>query len=259
MIKSEPLSRNSEFFEELYSTQNPLYFRLHSIVSFNQRSKAQSNLRALDDALKMLQRQFPPASVLDFGCGFGVSLFSFPKTVAIAGVDISANAIRNCKRLSTMLRRNGEFYVSDGTTSFPFDDNRFELVIASHSLEHIENERFVFSEMIRCARPGGLLLINVPINEVVNDPKHVRKYSTEKLSVLFSQHGLLPVLFQQSNKWDSFFFHSALKHDSRFAHAVIRSVKGVLAVLPESVRIWMEDIFLGAHEYQQLIGIGRKP
>lgn len=259
MIASKSLSSNSEFFEELYSTQNPLYFRLHSIVSFNQRSKAQSNLRALGDALKMLQRQFPPASVLDFGCGFGDSLFSFPKTVAIAGIDISANAIRNCERLSTMLRRNGEFYVSDGTTSFPFDDNRFELVIASHSLEHVENERYVFSEMIRCAKRGGLLLINVPINEVIDDPKHVRKYSPEKLSTLFSQHGLLPTLFQHCNKWDSVFFHLALKHDSRFARTVIRLFKGVLAVVPEPMRSRMEDIFLGKYNYQQLIGIAQKP
>jgi SAM-dependent methyltransferase len=48
-------------------------------------------------------------------------------------------------------------------TEIPFPEASFDLVICSHVLEHVPNDRAAISEMRRVLRPGGLALIIVPV------------------------------------------------------------------------------------------------
>jgi SAM-dependent methyltransferase len=49
-------------------------------------------------------------------------------------------------------------------TALPFDAERFDLVICSHVLEHVPDDHAAISEMHRVLRPGGLALVQTPVN-----------------------------------------------------------------------------------------------
>jgi hypothetical protein len=46
----------------------------------------------------------------------------------------------------------------------PLPDASYDVVIAHHVLEHVDNDRQVMSELFRLLRPGGLAVLSVPIN-----------------------------------------------------------------------------------------------
>lgn len=49
------------------------------------------------------------------------------------------------------------------TERTPFDDARFDLVFASHVLEHIKNDEKALAEIRRIIRPGGFAILPVPV------------------------------------------------------------------------------------------------
>jgi SAM-dependent methyltransferase len=49
-------------------------------------------------------------------------------------------------------------------TQLPLPDVSYDLVIAHHVLEHVDNDRQAMSELFRLLRPGGLAVLSVPIN-----------------------------------------------------------------------------------------------
>ncbi len=49
-----------------------------------------------------------------------------------------------------------------GQEPLPFDDDTFDLVVASHVIEHVPNPTDVVAECIRVCRPGGLIYIEAP-------------------------------------------------------------------------------------------------
>lgn len=258
MISNRIVVENRDYFDKFYRKDNLFYFILHSYFSFNQKSKTKVNLRILREAMVTIGKSFPPEQVLDFGCGFGTFLFQFPKEVGVFGIDISVPAIQNCRKIARIRGLKGQFIVSDGSTPFPWPDDTFDVVVTSHTLEHVPGEHFVFGEMVRCTKVGGIVLINVPINEKWPDPKHIRKYSEQRLYTLFENFHLRSILMRQSNRWDSFFLASENENSFLLHRIVLRGLKGIFAVMSDKVWIWLEKKLLSHHQYQQLIGVAQK-
>ena len=63
---------------------------------------------------------------------------------------------------STDLSRNNVDYRAD-LCALPFADCSFDLVFASHVLEHIKDDRQAIAEIERVMRPGGIAVLPVPI------------------------------------------------------------------------------------------------
>jgi SAM-dependent methyltransferase len=70
-------------------------------------------------------------------------------------------------------------------TSIPFPDARFDLIICSHVLEHVPDDRKAMSEMHRVLAPGGSAILMVPINmrnaETAEDPAVTDPKERERL------------------------------------------------------------------------------
>jgi SAM-dependent methyltransferase len=49
-------------------------------------------------------------------------------------------------------------------TAMPFADGEFDAIICSHVLEHVSDDRAAMSELARVLRPGGWLLVLVPLD-----------------------------------------------------------------------------------------------
>lgn len=131
-------------------------------------------------------------SLLEVGCGDGRILNQIKDNYkTIYGIDISKEAIKNVE-VPTKLADASEL---------PFPDNSFDIVLCCEVLEHIPYETYQKSlkELERVAKK--YIIISVPNNEnlklkqvtcpicrcIFNPYRHLRKYNSEDLDILFSK------------------------------------------------------------------------
>lgn len=54
-------------------------------------------------------------------------------------------------------------------TALSFSDNAFDVIICIHVFEHIDNDRKAMQEVFRVLKPGGIALLDVPIDETCDE------------------------------------------------------------------------------------------
>jgi SAM-dependent methyltransferase len=90
----------------------------------------------------------------------------------------------NLDYVSTDLERERATVKAD-ITALPFADDSFDVILCSHVLEHIVDDRKAMRELYRVLRPGGWALILVPIDfsraETFEDPTIVAPADRERL------------------------------------------------------------------------------
>jgi glycosyltransferase involved in cell wall biosynthesis len=89
---------------------------------------------------------------LDVGCGSSRILLNLPNAV---GVDVRLNKVR-------YLRRHGQQALVGSVFQLPLKTGEFDCVICSEVIEHIPNDPRWCTELIRCLKPGGLLILGTP-------------------------------------------------------------------------------------------------
>lgn len=86
----------------------------------------------------------------------------------------------------------------ENVLNLSFKDNSFDVVLSNHVIEHVEDENKFMSEVLRVLKPGGKLLLNIPIyfdtqksfenpdivtredrRKFYGDSDHCRKYGTD--------------------------------------------------------------------------------
>jgi ubiquinone/menaquinone biosynthesis C-methylase UbiE len=103
-----------------------------------------------------------PRSVLDFGCGTGLSTAALaaalPSAGIVTGVDVSPESVRQARRVH---RGDRLRFVEGDARVLPFDDGAFDLVFTACVFHHIERELHVHwaRELARVLRPGGVLFL----------------------------------------------------------------------------------------------------
>lgn len=139
--------------------------------------------------------------VLDIGCSSGLLLTELHakgfNTNNLYGVDISPEAIKRCKE-------NGIHH------SFVMDaqqislDTRFDVIIASDCLEHLQDDQKAIENWSNLLKPGGKLIVFVPAfmflwsaHDVVN--MHFRRYTKREL---LGKVGINGLQIQQSGYWN---------------------------------------------------------
>ena len=103
-------------------------------------------------------------------------------------VDVSEPAIAR-------LRADGGLATLSDVTALPFRDRAFDLVCAFDIVEHVEDDRRVFAELSRVAKPGASIVLSVPLHKLrwtAFDALvgHVRRYEPAELLDVLREHGL---------------------------------------------------------------------
>lgn len=118
--------------------------------------------RSPDDVeLALLQRLVEgvgsAATVLDAGCGPGLTLTALPGEVRTVGLDFSTEQLALAAN-----RVPGADLVAGELTPLPFGDSQFDGVVSLGALMHVPNadQPTVLDEFVRVLRPGGRVLVS---------------------------------------------------------------------------------------------------
>lgn len=101
-------------------------------------------------------------------------------------LDISPEATKN-------LKMAGGISLIGDVIDLPFEDNFFDLAATFETLEHIEEDEKVFSEIARVLKPSGFFLFSVPLrreffNKIDSIAGHKRRYEITELKELLSKN-----------------------------------------------------------------------
>lgn len=122
----------------------------------------------------------PNPRILDAGCGTGGNLQRYAELGRAEGVDPSPEAVRFCHE------RGLEGVQQAGLEQLPFEDGRFDLIVATDVLEHVAAEDTALRELKRVSGPDGALLLTVPAymwlwSEEDENLHHQRRYTKRRL------------------------------------------------------------------------------
>jgi SAM-dependent methyltransferase len=122
----------------------------------------------------------PSPRILDAGCGTGRNLIEFGSLGDAEGVDFSDDAVAFCHHRGLHGVRNARI------EELPFPDRRFDLILATDVIEHLEDDRRALRELRRVAAPGGRLIITVPAYNWIwsqhdESHHHHRRYTLRRL------------------------------------------------------------------------------
>lgn len=141
-------------------------------------------------------RYVPRGKLLDIGCGSGRFLRRMRSLGwDCQGVDFSTQAIDVC-RSQGLAVHHGDL------ASAQFSHATFDVVAASHSIEHMSNPDAFVSESARILRHGGVLVVRTPNSHALGRkwfgpcwfaddvPRHLVHFSLDNLDMLAVRHGL---------------------------------------------------------------------
>lgn len=124
--------------------------------------------------------------ILDVGCGTGSMLRSLLERgyTDLFGLEHSELSVERLGKLGIKMRRGA-------LPAIDFEDEHFDVLIASEVLEHILFQKRFLREIVRVLKPGGKALIYVPNDCMgpISEPSHVRTYTSESLKMLLGQFG----------------------------------------------------------------------
>jgi SAM-dependent methyltransferase len=247
---------NKDFYNSLYRRRSPIVSIIYSFISFDQQSKSKINFNILN---KFLGKEFKNRlNILDYGFGHGSLLLKYNRRHGLFGCDISDEAVQNFPRVA---RLAGKKVVTTSVADFmrKFESVRFDVISLSHIIEHVDDDIQLVKSLNSKLSDNGVMLINVPINEVWRDPKHVRMYDISYLRQMLVECGLKIVLAVEDDKATSFFLTGEkVNHPQKMKRYGLKMLRGLFAVVPVGLVKIFERLFLKTHKNQQLIVLAVK-
>ncbi|MDP2672023.1 MAG: class I SAM-dependent methyltransferase [Candidatus Daviesbacteria bacterium] len=124
--------------------------------------------------------------VLDIGVHTGKNTNFYGKNNTVKGVDLPGiiNKFSQLYHFPAIAHN-----LEEGLT--PFKDDEFDVVVAGEIMEHIINIKYLFQEIHRVLKPGGIFMMSSPFENIgEHDPLHCHfvneKFITEQMDGLFN-------------------------------------------------------------------------
>ncbi len=129
-------------------------------------------------------------SVLDVGCGRGGLLRLLTWIPKRVGIDPDASVGAHWRK------SNGVVYVTAGLSRYAQKGLQFDVVMAWHVFEHVQDIRAALRQALKLTAPGGYLIGEVPIGirlRVKNYDGHAHRFSPASVLHWLAIHGIRPI------------------------------------------------------------------
>lgn len=112
---------------------------------------------------RIIQQEVGKGSVLEAGCGFGVTSLLVGNEAQRTLMDLEQRAITDAQAVFAVAGQNANFIVGD-LFSMNFPDDTFDVVFNAGVMEHFNEveRRNALDEIGRVVKPGGLIYLAVP-------------------------------------------------------------------------------------------------
>lgn len=127
--------------------------------------------------------------ILDVACGDGVGLSWFKENEFkdVYGVDFSP------KKVERALEYKFPVF-EENFHNLSFDDNIFDIVYSSHTLEHSNNPTLALKEWSRVMKPDGTFILVLPYPDTGHDIGHLGKFELKTTQAKDKAEGLCEFL-----------------------------------------------------------------
>jgi len=168
-----------------------------------------------DMPLESLIRALPSAAlVMDYGC-FGWTIHAAARQLGRDDVRHSGTDIAPPPHVP----EGADFFLTDrDSNKIDCADDLFDLVVASHVMEHVSQPVTLFAELVRICKPGGQIYIEAPSDRSLqvrgsgdpenhaflsfwDDPTHVRPWTPAAFYRLAVSFGCRPLACRYMGSW----------------------------------------------------------
>ena len=246
-------SLNEKYYNNLYKERNKVLNIIYPLISYDQQSKSKANYFFVRNLINP-----EDCKVLDYGFGHGSFLLKFPKRCTLYGVDISEEAVINFPKTAKSFGRQAFTAVPDDINKLIAPES-LDLICLSHVLEHVEDDKAILDQLNRFLKKEGHLLINIPINEVWKDPKHVRTYDLETVENLLNELDFKMLNYFMFDKTTAFLLeHEYNRKANRFKKINLRVLRLVLSFASFRTYKLLDKYIFNKYLNQQLVVLAQK-
>jgi 2-polyprenyl-3-methyl-5-hydroxy-6-metoxy-1,4-benzoquinol methylase len=146
--------------------------------------------------------------VLDIASGEGYGSYLIAKTAKkVYGVDIDPSVVRNA---TVKYKADNLTFLDSDIRNIPFEQSTFDIIICFETIEHVENQDLVMTELKRVLKTEGVLIISTPEKKRYSDDRnfkniyHVKEFYEREFKSFVNNHFKNSVFFHQYISYGSF-------------------------------------------------------
>jgi ubiquinone/menaquinone biosynthesis C-methylase UbiE len=158
----------------------------------------------------------PGDRVLEIGCGAGNILAQIPSSRRF-GIDLAQSLLAKAER---RLEQQGALVQGDAE-HLPFRDRGWDRVYCSEVLEHIPSPATALAEMRRIVVGGGVAVVSVPNERLINTLKAILRASGLHRLLLGARSGDYQMPERMDDEW----------------HLHVFDLAGLLAMIPPGLKV----------------------
>jgi len=244
-MKDNIVDKNKQIYENLYARK--LGFRFAFGV--------QQKKKTIKYILKKLKIPLKNKKVLDIGFGSGEMLFIFDNSCELYGTEISGNAVERCSVKAKKLKYKYDFRVIDLSVDLPPWEEKFDVIICSHVLEHIPNDKDIIKWIAEHMSNSGIAIIAVPINERKisqeednENELHYREYTPMEFNNKLNNQNLEVIVSIANDSIDHFL--NSIRRKGKVFVVISRMLGAAFSIMPFSILSFIDTIFNKFYPYE---------
>jgi SAM-dependent methyltransferase len=216
--------------------RNNLYEGFHSNNRLQKKIISDNNF-TYRELIKLLKPLLPKINnVLDIGSGVGtIDFYLGSKGKNVTGIEISQQAVNIAKLNAKIFNLEKKIEFINSTFPSRTITNKYDLVIFSEVIEHLENDKKALNDIWKVLKPGGFLIITTPsmnaplyrlqlVHRFDKRVGHLRRYTIGNLSNIVIECGFNIILVGKHEGIIRNFLFT-----NKFAGKFIKFIKGVLS------------------------------